>query len=546
MPSLTGMFRLWSVYGLSSILGRSIAFLLLPLYTRVLSPEEYGIRAMVALGIELTMLLVAFGLKEATTRFYVGGPDGVLRPHAASTGMLTHAGLIGAGVAVGLVASPWLAGALLGDSTLAPYLRLGLIAGFFMHVHEGAFVYLRARGRARTVAMISLATLVASVALNLLFVVVLRWGVAGIFYSEILVFAVSGTIFTTRALREVGVRWERPLALAMMRFGAPLMVMPFAWLFVTRADVMFLTHYGSLAYVGIYALSVQCAQVLWLAVVYPFRNMWDPMQFRIGEDDAGRRMFRRTFQWVTFLAVVAAFGCALVAEDVIRVMAAPAFHGAAAVVPILVIAHVLEAVYVFFNTALLVRNRTTLVAAVAVITVAANLAANAVLVPHFLAGGAAAARVVAQAVMVLTTCVLAQRLWPQSPNLRALATVGAWAVALFAVARSLPELPLLVILPVKGVLVLALVALSIGTGALDRGELQGVWRMLRPRLSPRSRGTDPDHGLGACRENGARSVARSGAMARGGLEAPAPAEAVGGLGGRVSRPPRNEWRRRQR
>jgi O-antigen/teichoic acid export membrane protein len=286
-------------------------------------------------------------------------------------------------------------------------------------------------------------------------------------------------IFTARALREVGVRWHRPLALAMIRFGAPLMVMPFAWLFVTRADVMFLTHYGSLAYVGIYALSVQCAQVLWLAVIYPFRNMWDPMQFQIGEDEAGRRMFRRTFQWVTFVAVVAAFGCALAAEDVIRVMAAPAFHGAAAVVPILVIAHVLEAVYVFFNTALLVRNRTTLVAAVAVITVAANLAANAVLVPSFLAGGAAAARVVAQAVMVLTTYVLAQRLWPQSPNLRALATVGAWAVALFVVAESLPDLPLLLILPVKGALVLALVVLSISTGALDRGEIRGAWQMVR-------------------------------------------------------------------
>jgi O-antigen/teichoic acid export membrane protein len=502
MPSLTGMFRLWSVYGLSSILSRSIAFLLLPLYTRVLSPEEYGIRAMVALGIELTMLLVACGLKEATTRFYVAGADGAVRPEAASTGMLTHAGVIGAGVAAGLVASPWLAGVLLGDAALAPYLRLGLVAGFFMHVHEGAFVYLRARGRAHTVAMISLATLVASVALNLLFVVGLRWGVAGIFYSEILVFAVSGVIFTVRALREVGVRWHRPLALAMMRFGAPLMVMPFAWLFVTRADVMFLTHYGSLAYVGIYALSVQCAQVLWLAVIYPFRNMWDPMQFQIGEDEAGRRMFRRTFQWVTFLAVVAAFGCALAAEDVIRVMAAPAFHGAAAVVPILVIAHVLEAVYVFFNTALLVRNRTTLVAAVAVITVVANLAANAVLVPSFLAGGAAAARVVAQAVMVLTTYVLAQRLWPQSPNLRALATACAWAVALFVAAEwLLPELPLLVILPVKGALVLALVVLSISTGALDRGEIRGVWQMVRTRFSR-------DHRPGASHGHGSRGATR--------------------------------------
>ena len=483
--SLKAMFRVWSVYGMSSILSRSIAFLLLPLYTRVLTPEEYGVRAMVALGLELTLLLVACGLKEATNRFYVGGPGGALRPEAASTGIMAHAGLIGLGTVIGIVCAPWLAGPLLGDAALAPYLRLGFIAGFCAHVHEGAFVYLRARGRARTVAMTSIATLVTMVGLNLLFVVQLRLGVAGIFYSEMLVFGASGLTFTIVALREVGVTFVPSLAREMIRFGAPLMVMPLAWLFVTRMDAMFLTHYGSLARVGVYVIAVQCAQVLWLAVIYPFRHVWDPLQFQIGSDEAGRRMFRRMFQWVTFLAVVAAFGCALAAEDVIRVMAAPAFHGAAAVVPILVVAYVLEAIHLFFNSALLVKNRTTLVAGVAVTTVAVNLGANALLVPHFLAAGAAAARVIAMATMVLVTFVLAQRLWRQEPDFIALAKVSGWAVALFAIAWSLPPLPLVVSLATKALLVAALPALAIWSGALDRDEVAHAWAAVRDRLGRR-------------------------------------------------------------
>jgi O-antigen/teichoic acid export membrane protein len=480
------MLRVWSVYGLSSILSRSIAFLLLPLYTRVLTPEEYGVRAMVALGLELTMLLVACGLKEAINRFYLSGPDGAPRPEAASTGILTHAGLIGLGMVLGLSFAPWLAGPLLGDASLAPYLRLGFVAGFFTHVYEGAFVYVRARGRARTVAFTSLGTLVAMVALNLLFVVVLRLGVAGIFYTEILVFGAAGVTFTFLALREVGLAFVPDLARRMIRFGSPLMLMAGAWLFLTRTDAMFLTHYGSLAHVGVYAIGVQCAQVLLLAVIYPFRQVWDPLQFQIARDAAGRRLFRRMFQWVTFLAVVAAFGCALAAEDVIRVMTAPAFHGAAAVVPILVIAYVLEAIHLFFNSALLVRNRTTLVAGVAVVTVAVNLGANALLVPHFLAAGAAAARVVAMAVMVATTFVLAQRLSRQEPDLVALAKVSGWAIALFAVASALPALPLAVSVAVKSLLVAALAALGVWSGALDRHEAARAWHLVRERLGRRA------------------------------------------------------------
>jgi len=480
------MLRIWSVYGVGSILSRSIAFLLLPLYTRVLSPEEYGIRAMVGLALELTLLLVACGMKEATTRFYLGdqASGGAPRPEAGSTGILLHAGLIGFGIVGGLLLAPWIAGPLLGDAALAPYLRLGLVAGFFIHLHEGAFVYLRARGRAGLVVATSLATLVAMVGLNLLFVVAFRWGVAGIFYTEIIVYGISGVAFTVLALRELGVRFRPELGRAMVRFGAPIMFMPLTWLVLTRTDMMFLTHYGSLAHVGVYVLAVQCAQVLALAVIYPFRNVWDPMQFQLGDDAAGRRMFRRMFQWVTFFAIVAAFGCAIAADDVITVMAAPAFHAAAAVVPILVLVYVFEVVHVMMNSALLVRNRTMLVAAVALVTVGVNLGANAVLVPRFMATGAAVARVLAMIAMVSVTVAIAQRLRRQEPNLAALAAVAGWATALFVVDRTLPELSLPVTIAVKALLVVALVALSIWSGGLDREDVRYAWSVVRGRLRP--------------------------------------------------------------
>jgi O-antigen/teichoic acid export membrane protein len=111
-----------------------------------------------------------------------------------------------------------------------------------------------------------------------------------------------------------------------------------------------------------------------------------------------------------------------------------------------------------------------------------NLGANALLVPHFLAVGAAASRVIAMLVMVLTTYVLAQRLWPQHVDFVALAKVGGWAVTLFAVAWSLPELPLLVSVTVKGLLVIALVALAIWSGAVEREDVAKAWAVVRGRL----------------------------------------------------------------
>jgi hypothetical protein len=85
-------------------------------------------------------------------------------------------------------------------------------------------------------------------------------------------------------------------------------------------------------------------------------------------------------------------------------------------------------------------------------------------------------------VMVGTTFVLAQRVWPQHADFRALAKVIGWAVALFVVSRSLPELPLLVLIPAKGLLVVALVALGLWSGAVAQGDVRTAWALVADRL----------------------------------------------------------------
>src|SRR5438552_10587646 len=67
---LKGLFRHSAIYGLGSIVSRVLAVLLLPLYTRYLSPSDYGlIETLIALSAVLTAL-VAQGMKSAFFRFY--------------------------------------------------------------------------------------------------------------------------------------------------------------------------------------------------------------------------------------------------------------------------------------------------------------------------------------------------------------------------------------------------------------------------------------------------------------------------------------------
>src|SRR5688572_33208391 len=174
------LWRSWFVYGLSSIAGRLVGFLMLPIYTRVLSPEEYGIRAMVTVGVDLVGMLCSLGLTTAMIRHYTGDRGESRRPIAVSTAYVTGALILGTGVGLGLLTAPWLATLVLGDAAYAGFLRLGLISLFFINTMDIGLAYLRVRERTTTVVLVSLSTLVLTLTGNIVMVVLLRWGVAGI------------------------------------------------------------------------------------------------------------------------------------------------------------------------------------------------------------------------------------------------------------------------------------------------------------------------------------------------------------------------------
>jgi O-antigen/teichoic acid export membrane protein len=476
------LWQSWLVYSLSSLASRLVGFLMLPIYTRILSPEEYGIRAMVTVGMDIIGMVCWLGITTAMVRHYTGESNGARRGEAVSTAYMTGALALGTGVAVGILAAPWLSIALLGDAAYAAYVRLGLVTLFFTNTMEIGLAYTRLRRRVRTVVLVSLGTLTLTVISNIALVVILRWGVVGIFYSEILTYGIFSIAIARLTLREVGLRFSWPLGRRMIAYGAPLTLMPASWLLINRTASVFLTHHESIAAAGIYALAMQCAQVLLVTVVWPFREAWDPGQFEIARDPNGARTYRRMFQGFTFAIIMAGLVFAVAAEDVIRIMAAPRFHSAAAVVPLLVAAHVVMGISLFFKTGLLVKNSTVVLGWIGLLTALVSVGASAILVPLYSATGAALSRLITLLIMAALTYVMAQRVWPQHPDFAALGKVTALAMAGFAASRLIPASPVLVAVALKAALVVVVAGLGVLVGAIDRRDPQRLLAAVHARL----------------------------------------------------------------
>src|SRR5215210_2944780 len=86
-----------AAYTASSIISKLIAVLLLPLYTRYLSPSDYGAAEVMIVAVIATSIVIRFGVIEALLRFYYiadEDPDEVVRTGFASLFWTTTAGAL--------------------------------------------------------------------------------------------------------------------------------------------------------------------------------------------------------------------------------------------------------------------------------------------------------------------------------------------------------------------------------------------------------------------------------------------------------------------
>jgi len=67
---LRKIFKGASIYGLGDVLVKASGFFLIPLYTRVLTPADYGIVGYLQVFLDIATVIVAFGVHGAQTRYY--------------------------------------------------------------------------------------------------------------------------------------------------------------------------------------------------------------------------------------------------------------------------------------------------------------------------------------------------------------------------------------------------------------------------------------------------------------------------------------------
>lgn len=405
------------VYGAGNVLTRFVTFLLLPLFTNVLSPGEYGLATLLYVFLGFMNIIYHYGLDAAFMRYYHQAEGSHHRQSLFSTALLLSTGSSIILSLIILLASEQLSSLLLGHAEYAHLIQLAAGILFLDAVSHVPFALLRLKERAALFVSIKLVNVVTTLTMNIYLVALRGMGIDGVFFSVAaasVVTTVSVLIATRPSLRVVFVG-ERVKPL--LKFGLPFLPAGLATIAMESIDRYILAGLTDAATVGIYSAGYKLG-IFMLLITTAFQYAWQPFFLRAGKKPGSKWLFSRVFSQFMVVLLFVWIGLTLFIPEIVRLriggisLIGPAFYEAESIVPIILLAYVFQGAYINFLPGIYFEKKTHMIPIITAVSAAVNIAVNFTLIPLYGMTGAAYATLAGHATMAVTTYLISRRLFP--------------------------------------------------------------------------------------------------------------------------------------
>ena len=423
------------IYGLGGLVSRIIAVLLLPLYTRYLSPGDYGkVETLIALTTVIGIVL-RMGISSAFFRFYFDSAEPESRRLVLRTSFWFTMTMATVGMIVGIALRSQIADLLFGTTDTANLVAASFVGLWCGMNYEQLTSLFRVEERSVAFVIASVTNILITISATLVLVVVLDKGPIGVIVGTF-----TGTLVVYVALlgyrrEQLGLQFDRRLFREMNRFGLPL-VPTALFLWTTNfSDRLFLVKLADTTEVGLYSVGVRIASAMVLLLT-AFRLAWPAFAYSIDDEGEARRTYAYVLTYLVLVTTWVATGLTLLSPWIVEWLAAPTFADSSQVVGPLVFASVAFGGYIVVAIGVGRARRTQFNWVVTGAAAAVNIALNLILIPSYGMMGAAVATIAAYTTMFVGMSWWSQRIYYVPYQWRRVLTAGLAGAAL-AVAGKL-------------------------------------------------------------------------------------------------------------
>lgn len=402
------------LYTFSSILVKAIGFLLLPVYTLFLTPEDYGITNLVTSFNGVASFVVAFSLYSAVVRFYADYKDdrekmkqfyGTIIVFVFCSGCI----FVGLGFILHELLIRWLFKGI----AFYPVVVIALLTLTFICLHTVHQSIMQGMQAGKKLTLINLTVFGLQVGLNLLFIGVFKLGAIGVLLASLIInlsyFVYM--LYDLKANNLIVFCLNKTLLREALSYSLPLMPHNLSTHIASFAARVFINNSGSLATVGLYSIAWQFGSIIDM-VQASVNRAFAPWFYEImnrGEAGAKGEIIRLSrVLLILYSLVYMVIG--LFSQEVVILMTNERYIMAWTAIPVLVVAFSVKSIYYFYVNVLYYYKQAANKIFIATITGSfADIILAVILVPVYGMYGAALAFLNAKIIVVAIVVVMSKR-----------------------------------------------------------------------------------------------------------------------------------------
>ncbi|RPI60928.1 MAG: hypothetical protein EHM44_09560 [Ignavibacteriales bacterium] len=404
-----------AIYGISTMLGRFLNFILVPFYTNVFSPADYGVVILIYSYIAIFNIIFIYGMDAAFLKYAAFKDIGDEKDNFSTPFFsVLFSSVVFCGLLIFL--NQPIAQFVELSSNLNYLIILSALILFFDANAVISFLKLRLERKAKLFSFIKIISIVFNITLNVFLIVKLKWGIEAIFISNLAASIVSFLLLIPTLLKNIKFSFHKVLFYRLLKFGMPYLPAGLGMMLVQVIDVPILEKLTDIKTVGIYKANYKLG-IFMMLFVNMFQYAWQPFFLTNAKEENAKEIFSKVLTYFTIVGSLMVVLLSLFISDLVKIEFAgfsiigAKYWAGLYIVPVILLAYLFNGLYVVFSAGIYIEEKSIYAPIVTGLGALTNVAANYILIPQLNIMGAALATLLSYIVMALGYFVVTQKFY---------------------------------------------------------------------------------------------------------------------------------------
>jgi O-antigen/teichoic acid export membrane protein len=462
-----------AIYVTGDVLIKAAGFFLLPLMTRYLSPEDYGVLASVTAFVAVLSLVLQMNVNGALMRFYPDASDDDARNELVGTLVLFSLAwslvvVFGINFAGGRLLDGLYKGV-----RFQPYLRLATWIAFVNTLTTLPLCLLQMQQRPVMHRVLSLTAFLLNTTFVLLLVVGMRMGALGGVIGQLAGATAASIPFLLLLRKNMRAVWRFRLLKTCLAFCLPLAGYALGGWVTDMSNRVFIERFVNLGELGLFNVGNQFAMILGF-VLGATGLAFTPIFYETVKVDEGPRLLARFGVIYVAVAVGIGLSIAVLSREALQILTQPRYHAAYRVIPLLTATQALTSFWHLAVNPLMLKRKTVHLTALMIISAAISVGLNLYLIPRYGILGAAASPLLANIFLNGAVFLFSIQLYPVPYNYMHFALVIVLALLIFFAAATVTAGNVVVLFGVRALILGLYPALLLAFGVIQTSDVRRI------------------------------------------------------------------------